>query len=145
MWIKNTISEKELIEQAFLAREKAYAPYSKYKVGAAVMTAEGKVYLGCNIENASYGATNCAERTAVFKAVSEGEKSIAAIAIVGGPENEVNELSDYAFPCGVCRQVLREFCNPATFRVLVAKSVEEYKEYTLEELLPNSFGPDKLN
>lgn len=136
------MEEKLLIEKALKAREAAYAPYSHFKVGAALYTKDKKVYLGCNVENASYGATNCAERTAAFKAVSEGSREFEMIAIVGGGEAGI---MDYAYPCGVCRQVLREFSNPKTCIVLVAKSVDDYKKYTLEELLPESFGPENLN
>lgn len=143
-WIKNTVDEVTLIERALEARKQAYCPYSDYMVGAALATDSGRIYTGCNVENASYGAANCAERTAVFKAVSDGECSIAAIAIAGGPRSEASELSDYAFPCGICRQVLREFSDPARLKVIVAKSVKEYKTYTLNELLPESFGPEKL-
>lgn len=133
---------KELIRHALEARKKAYAPYSNYLVGAALISGEGKLYTGCNIENASYGATNCAERTAIFKAVSEGERTIARIAIVGGPREEDGVLSGYAFPCGVCRQVLREFSEPDKLIVYVARSEDDYKQYSLSELLPDSFGPD---
>ncbi len=133
---------KELIREAFEARKNAYTPYSKFNVGAALLTKDGRVYRGCNIENSSYGATNCAERTAFFKAVSEGERSFAAIAIVGG-YNDGSKIG-YAFPCGICRQVMREFTDPTAFKVIVAASEDEYKEYTLEELLPESFGPDNL-
>lgn len=129
----------ELIKMALTARENAYAPYSDFYVGAAIITDSGKMYTGCNVENASYGATNCAERTAIFKAVSEGERRINAIAICGGVKN--GEMT-YAYPCGVCRQVLREFSNPDELVIIVAKSIEDYKEYTLEQLLPESFGPD---
>lgn len=133
------MDELELIECAMKARKMAYAPYSNYLVGAALYTKDGKVFTGCNIENASYGATCCAERTAVFKAVSEGSSQIAAIAIVGGSRDQ--ELI-YAFPCGVCRQVLREFGDPKEMTVIVAKTMTDFKRYTLEELLPDSFGPD---
>lgn len=133
---------KQLIEEAFEAREKSYSPYSNYMVGAALITGNGKHYKGCNIENASYGATNCAERTAVFKAVSEGESLVRAIAIVGGPRGCSVPLPGFAFPCGVCRQVLREFSDPKKLTVIVAKSIDDYKVYSLEELLPDSFGPD---
>ena len=102
---------------------------------------EGKIYSGCNIENAAYSPTNCAERTAFFKAVSEGERHFAAICIVGG-KNGV--LTDYTAPCGVCRQVMREFCDPKTFRVILAVNEENWKEYRLEELLPKGFGPENL-
>ena len=128
----------QLIKAALKAREHAYAPYSNFAVGAAVLTKDGQVYTGCNIENASYGATNCAERTAIFKAVSEGNKEIIKIAIVGGKTGE--EITEYAYPCGVCRQVMVEFSNPKELKVLVAKSEEEYLEMTLDELLPMSFG-----
>lgn len=133
---------EELIVRALEQRELAYAPYSEYKVGASLITSEGKFYSGCNIENASYGATNCAERTAIFKAVSEGSRKIAAIAIVGGRSDENAPLSSYAYPCGVCRQVIREFSDPKEVRIIVAKNVDDYKEYSLDDLLPDSFGPD---
>ncbi|MDE6687117.1 MAG: cytidine deaminase [Lachnospiraceae bacterium] len=133
------MEEKELIRVAMQARQRAYAPYSNFLVGAALLTENGKVYQGCNIENASYGATNCAERTAVFRAVSEGETRFSAIAIVGGMRDK--ELT-YAYPCGICRQVLREFCEPERMWVIVARSETDYKKRTLSELLPESFGPD---
>lgn len=128
----------QLIKAAFKAREHAYAPYSHFAVGAAVLTKDGQVYTGCNIENASYGATNCAERTAIFKAVSDGASEFVKVAIVGGIVGE--GITEFAYPCGVCRQVMAEFSNPKELKVLVAKSEEEYLEKTLEELLPNSFG-----
>lgn len=133
----------ELIQAAMEARERAYAPYSGYLVGAALLTDEGEIYQGCNIENASYGATNCAERTAFFKAVSEGKRTFSAIAVVGGSrEQEQGEsFPDMAYPCGICRQVMREFCGP-DFRILVGRGTADYEEYTLEELLPRSFGPE---
>lgn len=133
------MEEKELIRAAMEARQRAYAPYSDFLVGAALLTEDGKVYQGCNIENASYGATNCAERTAVFRAVSEGETRFSAIAIVGGMRDK--ELT-YAYPCGICRQVLREFCEPERMWVIVARSETDYKKRKLSELLPESFGPD---
>lgn len=133
------MEEKSLIHAAMEARKKAYAPYSDFLVGAALLTESGKVYSGCNIENASYGATNCAERTAVFGAVAEGERHFNAIAIVGGMKDR--EMT-YAFPCGICRQVLREFCEPEQMWVIVAKSETDYKKMKLSELLPESFGPD---
>lgn len=139
--------EKRLIELAIESAKKAYAPYSGYHVGAALLTKTGTIYNGCNIENASYGATNCAERTAFFKAVSEGEKDFEAIAIVGGPVSaeETNrvQFSDYAFPCGICRQVMKEFCGD-DFKIIVAKSTEDYSVYTLRDLLPHGFG-GKIN
>lgn len=137
------INKKELVLSAIEARKKAYTPYSHYKVGAALLTKTGEIIKGCNIENAAYGPTNCAERTAFFKAVSEGIMDFEAIAIVGGPEKEDTEFSDFAFPCGVCRQVMREFCS-LSFKIYVARSAEDIREYTLKELLPESFGPDHL-
>lgn len=133
--------KEQLIELALSARKNAYVPYSHYSVGAAVMTEDGKVYSGCNIENASYGATNCAERTAIFKAVSEGARRIIGIAIAGGMEGR--EPVDYAYPCGVCRQVMKEF-GTDTMKIYVAKSSEDFKELTLEELLPFGFGGDSI-
>lgn len=137
------VSYEQLIENAIEARKMAYTPYSNYKVGAALLSSDGKIIKGCNIENAAYGPTNCAERTAFFKAVSEGVKEFSAIAIVGGLENETDLFSGYAFPCGVCRQVMREFCD-SEFEIVVARSTDDYKVYTLGELLPESFGPDNL-
>ena len=132
------MDNQQLIALAMKAREKAYAPYSHFAVGAALLTKEGQVYTGCNIENASYGATNCAERTAIFKAVSEGAKEFIKIAIVGGKAGE--EITEYAYPCGVCRQVMAEFCDVKEMTVLIAKSENEYVEKKLDELLPLSFG-----
>ena len=132
------MDNQQLINAALEARTRAYAPYSHFAVGAAVLTKDGQVYTGCNVENASYGATNCAERTAIFKAVSDGACEFVKVAIVGGKVGE--EITEYAYPCGVCRQVMAEFSNPAELKVVVAKSEEEYLEKTLEELLPNSFG-----
>lgn len=137
------VSYEQLIENAIEARKMAYTPYSKYKVGAALLSSDNKIIKGCNIENAAYGPTICAERTAFFKAVSEGVKEFSAIAIVGGLENETDLFSGYAFPCGVCRQVMREFCD-SEFEIVVARSIDDYKVYTLGELLPESFGPDNL-
>ena len=135
-------SIRELIKAAIEARRKSYSPYSHYQVGAALLTADGQIVTGCNIENAAYGPSNCAERTAFFKAVSEGMREFTAIAIVGRPEGE--ELTQYAYPCGVCRQVMREFCEPERFRIIVAKSEEDYRVMTLAALLPESFGPENL-
>lgn len=131
----------ELIQAAGKAREFSYSPYSEYMVGAALLTKDGEIYTGCNIENAAYGPSNCAERTAVFKAVSEGKREFTAIAIVGGKKGSPG---DYAAPCGVCRQVLREFCEPDRLQIIVAKSRSEYKLFTLAELLPESFGAANL-
>lgn len=131
----------KLIQEAIEIRNKAYAPYSNFLVGAALLSASGKIYTGCNIENASYTPSNCAERTAFFKAVSEGEKHFKAIAVVGAKRDD--DL-DFCPPCGVCRQVMMEFCNPKEFEIIVAKSVDEYKIFTLEEILPMGFGPNNL-
>ena len=131
------VKAAELVEAALDARKTAYVPYSHYAVGAALLTREGKIYTGCNIENASYGATNCAERTAFFKAVSEGKKNFLAIAIAGGMEGE--EPAEYAYPCGICRQVMKEFAGN-DFRIIVAKSRADYQDYSLKELLPHGFG-----
>ncbi|MCI9326204.1 MAG: cytidine deaminase [Lachnospiraceae bacterium] len=132
----------ELIRSAMEARKKAYAPYSGYMVGAAVLTNELRIYTGCNIENAAYTPTVCAERTAVFKAVSEGWRRFKAIAVVGSPKGGITQ---YAFPCGVCRQVMREFADADNFVVIVAKSEQDYQALTLRELLPEGFGPENLN
>lgn len=133
-----------LIEKAFLAREGAYAPYSNFLVGAALLTAGGKVYKGVNIECASYGGTVCAERSAFFSAVSAGERSFSAIAIVGSHRDAKPGEFIYAYPCGFCRQIMMEFCDPKTFRILVARTSSEFESYTLEELLPMGFGPSDL-
>ena len=130
---------KELIKNAVKAREKSYSPYSNYKVGAALLTKSGKIYLGCNVENASYTPTICAERTAIFKAVSEGEREFEAIAIVGG---KGEELSKNCTPCGVCRQVMTEFCDN-DFEVILG-TPEEYKVYKLPEVIPLSFSKTEL-
>lgn len=132
----------ELIRSAQEARKKAYTPYSGYAVGAAVLTRELRIYTGCNIENASYTPTICAERCAISKAVSEGSRKLKAVAIVGGPKEE--SVTQFAFPCGVCRQVMREFSNPDEFLVITAKNEQEYRIYSLSQLLPESFGPDNL-
>lgn len=135
------MTDQELIRRALLARERAYTPYSHFQVGAALLTRTGTVYPGCNIENAAYTPTNCAERTAIFSAVAQGERDFAAIAIVGGPQGGA---LDYTAPCGVCRQVMMEFCDPDTFRILAARSPEDYRVFTLRELMPQSFGPADL-
>lgn len=116
--------------------ENAYSPYSNYRVGAALLCGNGKVYTGCNIENASYGATVCAERTAFFKAVGDGERDFSMLAVAGGTDKEI---SDKFLPCGICRQVMAEFCKP-DFTVLVVTGEKSYKELTLSELLPNAFS-----
>lgn len=127
---------QELIQSALAAREQAYAPYSHFAVGAALLTENGKIYTGCNIENAAFGPGNCAERTAFFKAVSEGERTFLAIAIVGGDCSEAPQKIVY--PCGVCRQVMVEFCRPE-FKIYCAKSETEYETYGLKDLMPHSF------
>lgn len=129
------MSEKELCSYAIKAIENSYAPYSGFKVGAALLTKTGKVYLGCNIENATFSPTNCAERTAFFKAISEGEKEFSAIAIAGGKDGII---SDICSPCGVCRQVMAEFCSK-DFVILLAKEDSSFEKYTLSQLLPLAF------
>lgn len=134
-------TDQQLIPLAIEAMGRAYAPYSGFRVGAALLASDGMVYQGCNIENAAYTPTNCAERTAFFKAVSEGQRTFDAICIVGGKDGG---LTDYTAPCGVCRQVMMEFCNPETFRVILAKNESDYRTFLLKDLLPMGFGPDNL-
>lgn len=133
--------QKDLIKSALDARLLSYSPYSGFQVGAALLTASGSIYTGCNIESASYSPTNCAERTAFFKAVSQGEREFVAIAVVGGASDAL-EL-DYCPPCGVCRQVMMEFCA-GDFQIILAKSLLESRTYDLEALLPMGFGPGDL-
>lgn len=133
---------KDLIKAAIQAREMAYVPYSNFMVGAALLTKEGKVYTGCNIENAAYSPTNCAERTAFFKAVSEGERNFKAIAVIGGKKGE--EIIQFASPCGVCRQVMAEFCDFETFDVIMVKNENDYVIKKLGEILPYGFSPKNL-
>ena len=132
----------ELFDKAKTMLNFSYAPYSHFHVGAALLTKDGKIYTGCNIENAAYGPSNCAERTAFFKAVSEGILKFDAIMVVGGPNGKIK---DYCPPCGVCRQVMMEFCNPDEFKIFLAKSKDDIVEYTLKELLPLGFGNADLN
>lgn len=132
---------EKLIDTAIEQLKFSYTPYSNFKVGAALLTKSGKIYTGCNIENASYTPTNCAERTAFFKAVSEGVRDFQAICIVGGKDGK---LTGYTAPCGVCRQVMMEFCNSKTFQIILAVDKERYEIYTLEELMPFGFGPLNL-
>lgn len=127
---------KELVEKAKEAMTYAYVPYSKFKVGAALLCEDGKIYTGCNIENASFGATNCAERTAIFKAVSEGEKSFKAIAIVSSSK-------DFTYPCGICRQVIGEFMKQG--EIILENAEGEIKIYAFNDLLPYHFGQEELN
>lgn len=128
------MTDLELMRTAVAAREYAYAPYSDFRVGAALLCKDGRVYTGCNVENASYTPTNCAERTAFFKAVSEGARDFVAIAVVGGKNTVLSEL---CAPCGVCRQVMAEFCGP-DFRVLLG-TPDRFAAYRLQELLPLAF------
>ena len=132
----------ELVKLAYQAREMSYSPYSNFAVGAALLAKSGKVYLGCNIENAAYSPTNCAERTVFFKAISEGEHDFSEIAICGGFTNG-KEYNDFCSPCGVCRQVMKEFCDDS-FKVTIIKNSTEYKTLTLEALLPQGFGPKDI-
>jgi cytidine deaminase len=134
----------EIVKTALLMREKSYVPYSHFAVGAGLMTKSGKIYGGCNIENAGYTATNCAERTAFFKAVSEGEREFSAIAIAGGPAEKGSGDIDFCPPCGVCRQVMMEFCDYDSFEIVLARSESDYAAYTLKELMPLGFGPGNL-
>lgn len=134
------MTDIELIEIAKQAAKNSYSPYSGYTVGAALLSKDGRVFTGCNIENAAYSPTNCAERTAVFKAVSEGVREFEKIAVVGGHHLD---FKDYFAPCGMCRQVLREFCSD-DFIILIGKNGKEYKSYTLCELLPCSFSSDAM-
>ena len=134
--------DRALYETAVKMRERSYAPYSRFRVGAALLAKDGMVFTGCNIENASYGACNCAERTAFFKAVSEGVRQFAAIAIAGGPDGA--EELDFCPPCGICRQVMEEFCS-ADFRIILGNTSGELKCLTLAELLPYGFGPGDLD
>lgn len=133
---------KSLIEKAMESLPFAYTPYSHFKVAAALLAENGTIYTGCNIENAAYTPTNCAERTAFFKAVSEGIHHFKAIAVVGGKEGVIEQFCP---PCGVCRQVMVEFCNPEEFFIILAKSPEEFQVYTLKELLPFGFTPENLS
>jgi cytidine deaminase len=133
---------RKMIDMALQARAKSYAPYSNFHVGACLQDDSGEFYLGCNIENAGYTATNCAERTAFFKAVSDGKRHFKRIAIMGG-NNE--DTLDFCPPCGVCLQVMMEFCNPDTFQIILGNSDKEYKIYLLKELLPMGFGPQNID
>lgn len=136
---KKTI--EKLIDTALAQLDFSYAPYSGFNVGAALLAKNQAVYTGCNIENAAYTPTNCAERTAFFKAVSEGVRNFEAICIVGGKNQKA---TGYTAPCGVCRQVMMEFCNPKNFKIILAIDRENYRVYTLEDMLPQGFGPANL-
>ncbi|MBR6359546.1 MAG: cytidine deaminase [Lachnospiraceae bacterium] len=138
----NKETELMLIKTALEYRKHSYSPYSHFKVGAALLGKNGRVFGGCNIENAGYSSTNCAERTAFFKAVSEGTREFEAIAIVGGAGEEPSAL---CAPCGVCRQVMAEFCKADEFSIIMAVNEENYEVHTLAELLPYGFGPANLD
>lgn len=132
---------QELICEAIGQLAYAYVPYSHFHVGAALLAKNGMIFKGCNIENAAYTPSNCAERTAFFKAVSEGVKEFAAICVVGGTDGILTEFTP---PCGVCRQVMMEFCDPETFEIILATDTEHYQVFRLKELLPMGFGPGNL-
>lgn len=136
--------KKKIAAEALHMRSFSYTPYSHFNVGAALLTKDGKIYTGCNIENAAYTPTNCAERTAFFKAVSEGERDFSAIAIAGGPAGAGYEGLPYCAPCGVCRQVMMEFCDPERFMIYLVRSDSDMKEFRLKDLLPEGFGPANL-
>ena len=136
------MDEKTLCRAAIDAMQQAYAPYSHCTVGAALLTADGRVYTGCNIENAAFSPTSCGERTAFFKAVSEGEREFLAIAVAGGRTGENPE--NPCPPCGVCRQVMAEFCDPETFEILLATENGVEEAYLLKELLPKGFRKSRL-
>lgn len=138
------IDVKLLIDKAFEAQKNAYTPYSHFQVGAALLGANGKIYQGCNVENAAYTPTNCAERTAFFTSIADGNRDFVAIAIVGNKEGIAEGKGDYCAPCAVCRQVMAEFCDLKTFKIYIAKSRDEYLEYTLDELLPLAFTGKNL-
>lgn len=137
------MKKEELVKKAYEAQKFSYSPYSGFQVGAALLTKNGKVYTGCNIENAAFSPTNCAERTAFFKAVSEGETEFEAIAVVGNKKNAPKEEWGFCTPCGVCRQVMLEFVNPEEF-VIISGNGEEIRTFTLKELLPESFSPSMV-
>lgn len=136
------ISNIDLVHLAIKARERAYVPYSHFAVGAALLCKDGTVYQGCNIENAAFTPGNCAERTAFFRAIFDGHRDFSAIAVVGGPEGK--PIEGLCAPCGVCRQVMMEFCNPKTFRILMGTGGDAFEERTLEQILPLGFGPENL-
>ena len=138
------MNQEELVKLAYEAQRFSYSPYSGFKVGAALLAKSGKVYTGCNIENAAFSPTNCAERTAFFKAVSEGEMEFEAIAVVGNKAEAPEDEWEFCTPCGVCRQVMLEFVNPQEFVIYVGKG-KEIRSFTLKELLPESFSPSMVN
>jgi len=132
----NFMEDRELVKLAIKAREKAYVPYSKFPVGAALETEDGSVFTGCNIENASFGATNCGERTAIFKAVSEGHREIKKIAVVG-------DMSTFTAPCGICRQVIAEFAGK-DIEIILVKNEDEFVKKSLSDILPGAFTKEDL-
>ena len=136
------MNNMDLLKEAKIARERAYTPFSHYKVGAALLTKSGKIYHGCNIENAAYSPTNCGERTAFFRAVYEGERDFDCIAVVGSPEGVEPDIP--TAPCGVCRQVMMEFCDPETFTIIMPDGNGGALEVLLKDLVPYGFGPDNL-
>ncbi len=129
------INYKQLVREAYEAQKFAYAPYSNWVVGAALLTKEGKIYRGCNVENSTFSPSNCAERTAIFKAVSEGVRNFVAIAIVGNDKNTEIGKGDFCPPCGVCRQVMTEFCD-GNFEIILAKGYDDFEVYTLSDVMP---------
>ncbi|MGL4654438.1 MAG: cytidine deaminase [Sarcina sp.] len=130
--------KEKLIKMAIEAREKAYCPYSDFKVGAAALFEDGNVYTGCNVENASYGATNCAERTAIFTGVANGARSLEAIALIGDTKN-------FTYPCGICRQVMVEFAKDDNMKIYIVKSENDYIETTIGEIVPGMFSKKDLD
>ena len=136
------MTNAELIQEAKKARERSYSPYSDFRVGAALLTKSGKVYHGCNIENAAYSPTNCAERTAFFRAVYDGEREFEKIAVVGALGDR--DPDEICAPCGVCRQVMMEFCDPETFRIVLANGKDVQLEILLKDLVPYGFGGKNL-
>lgn len=136
------ITDEKLFEMAVSARGNSYCPYSGFAVGAALLSEDGRIFTGCNIENAAFGPGICAERTAFFKAVSEGVRGFLKIAVAGGRAGE--EIADYTAPCGVCRQVMMEFCPPKEFEIILGNKEGKIRTYLLEELLPMGFGPGNL-
>ncbi|MDR0885987.1 MAG: cytidine deaminase [Clostridiales Family XIII bacterium] len=138
------MNTESLILAALAARDRAYAPYSSFKVGAALLCTNGRMYTGCNIEDASYAATICAERVAIYRAVSDGNQDFTKIVIIGAHDTETQDVFDYIAPCGICRQVMLEFCNPDTFEVILAKDPDDYKSYRLGELIPYGFSKRNL-
>ena len=137
----NTDTIKNMINLAIEQIKYSYAPYSDFKVGAVLMSKTGQLYTGCNIENAAYTPTYCAERTAFFKAISQGEREFMGICIVGGKGGKIEEMTA---PCGVCRQVMMEFCNPESFEIILAVNENNYKIFKLKEILPLGFGPENI-